>query len=205
MARITTGKHKLSRRERYDLFPRLNDLSQVSKRLRRITAPGEHPVYPRMTQYAIQFREKQKVKRLYGMTERQFRRFFREASKKQGETGLVLLQMLELRLDNFVFRAGMAKTRDQARQIVNHGHVLVNGKKVDIPSYILKVGDKVEVKESITKLAWYDEIRKINESYQPPAWISKESVAVASVGRMPDRGDLDPSLNVQYIVEFYSK
>ena len=205
MARITRGKHKLSRRERYDLYPRLNDQSQVSKRLERRSAPGEHPIYPRMSQYAIQFREKQKVKRLYGMLEKQFRRFFAKASKRKGETGLALLQLLELRLDNFVFRAGMAKTRDQARQIVNHGHVLVNGKKVSIPSYILKVGEKVEVKNSITDLSWYEEIKKINESYQPPAWVSKDGIATAIVGRMPEREDIDPSLNEQYIVEFYSK
>lgn len=205
MARITRGKHKLSRRERYDLYPRLNDQSQVSKRLERRSAPGEHPMFPRMSQYAIQFREKQKVKRLYGMLEKQFRRFFAKASKRKGETGLALLQLLELRLDNFVFRAGMAKTRDQARQIVNHGHVLVDGKKVSIPSYILKVGEKVEVKNSITDLSWYEEIKRINESYQPPAWVSKDGITTAIVGRMPEREDMDPSLNEQYIVEFYSK
>lgn len=205
MARIIRGKHKLSRRERYDLYPRLNDQSQVSKRLERRSAPGEHPMFPRMSQYAIQFREKQKVKRLYGMLEKQFRRFFAKASKRKGETGLALLQLLELRLDNFVFRAGMAKTRDQARQIVNHGHVLVDGKKVSIPSYILKVGEKVEVKNSITDLSWYEEIKRINESYQPPAWISKDGITTAIVGRMPEREDMDPSLNEQYIVEFYSK
>lgn len=205
MARITRGKHKLSRRERYDLYPRLNDQSQVSKRLERRSAPGEHPMFPRMSQYAIQFREKQKVKRLYGMLEKQFRRFFAKALKRKGETGLALLQLLELRLDNFVFRAGMAKTRDQARQIVNHGHVLVDGKKVSIPSYILKVGEKVEVKNSITDLSWYEEIKRINESYQPPAWVSKDGITTAIVGRMPEREDMDPSLNEQYIVEFYSK
>lgn len=205
MARIIRGKHKLSRRERYDLYPRLNDQSQVSKRLERRSAPGEHPMFPRMSQYAIQFREKQKVKRLYGMLEKQFRRFFAKASKRKGETGLALLQLLELRLDNFVFRAGMAKTRDQARQIVNHGHVLVDGKKVSIPSYILKVGEKVEVKNSITDLSWYEEIKRINESYQPPAWVSKDGITTAIVGRMPEREDMDPSLNEQYIVEFYSK
>lgn len=205
MARITKGKHKLARRERYDLFPRLGDQSQTSKRLARRTAPGEHPMFPRYTQYAIQFREKQKVKRIYGMLEKQFRRFFKEASKREGETGLALLQMLEMRLDSFLFAAGMAMTRNQARQLVGHGHVLVNGKKLSIPSYIVKVGDIVELKENISKLAWYDEIKRINESYQAPGWISKENTTKAKVGRKPDRDEIDPSINEQYIVEFYSK
>ncbi len=112
MARIRRGKNKLIRREKYDLFPRLGDQSQTNKRTARRTAPGEHPQFSRMTQYAIQFREKQKVKRMYGMLEKQFRRFYGLASKRQGETGLALLQLLEMRLDNVLFRAGMAKTRD---------------------------------------------------------------------------------------------
>lgn len=205
MARITKGKHKLSRRERYDLYPRLGDQSQTSKRLARRTAPGEHPMFPRYTQYAIQFREKQKVKRIYGMLEKQFRRFFKEASKRQGETGLALLQMLEMRLDSFMYASGMAMTRNQGRQVVAHGHVLVNGKKVTIPSFVLSVGDKVELKDSVSKLNWFEEIKKINETYQVPGWISKESVTQASVGRKPDREEMDPAINEQYIVEFYSK
>lgn len=205
MARITKGKHKLSRREKYDLFPRLGDQSQTSKRLERRTAPGEHPNFSRPSLYAIQFREKQKVKRLYGMLEKQFRRFFSEASKKQGQTGIALLKMLEMRMDNFVFRAGLAKTRDQARQLVAHGHVKLNGKRVNIPSVILKENDEVEVIEKITKQSWYQDIQKISETYQPPAWIVKNSPVKAKVGREPDREEIDPGLNEQYIVEFYSK
>ncbi|BDQ04938.1 MAG: 30S ribosomal protein S4 [Candidatus Dojkabacteria bacterium] len=205
MARITKGKYKLCRRERYDLFPRVGDQSQSSKRLKRRTPPGEHPIYPRMSQYAVQFREKQKVKRIYGMLERQFRRFFEMASKKEGETGLALLQLLELRLDNFLFRAGLAKTRDQARQLVNHGHVLVDGRKVDVPSYLLKVGQTVKLVDKICNLDWYEEIKRINESYVCPSWISRQSISEASVARIPSREDMDQSINVQYIVEFYSK
>lgn len=205
MARITKSKHKLARRERYDLFPRLGEQIQTSKRLARRTAPGEHSVYPRYTQYAIQFREKQKVKRIYGMLERQFRRFFKEAAKKRGETGLALLQMLEMRLDNVVFRSGMAITRDQARQLVNHGHVLVNGKKLSIPSYIVRIGDIIELKDKITNLLWYDEIKRINESYQVPGWITKENLNRAIIERKPIREEIDPGINEQYIVEFYSK
>lgn len=205
MARITKGKYKLSRRERFDLFPRLNEQSQTPKRLVRRTPPGEHKVYSPLSQYAIQFREKQKVKRLYGLMERQFRRFFKIASKSKGETGLVLLRLLELRLDNFIFKAGFAKTRDQARQLTNHGHVKVNGKKVNIPSYILKVGDVVTISDKITNLKWYDEIKQISEVYVPPSWIQKNSFDTATVVALPERDHVDPSINEKYIVEFYSK
>lgn len=205
MARIRSGKNKIIRRERYDVYPRLGDTSQTNKRTEKRTAPGEHPNFSRMTQYAIQFREKQKVKRMYGLLEKQFRRFYSIASRRQGETGLALLQLLEMRLDNVVYRAGMAKTRDQARQLVNHGHVLVNGKKVSIPSYITELGDKVELKEGISKLNWYEEIVKINDAYQAPGWISKEGLTKATVSRQPDREEMDLGINEQYIVEFYSK
>lgn len=205
MARITKGKTKLCRRERYDLYPRLNDQSQVSKRLRKTMAPGEHPIHSPLSQYGLQLREKQKVKRMYGLMERQFRRFFRMASKSKEQTGLALLRLLELRLDNFLFRAGMAKTRDQARQLVNHGHVRVNGKKVDIPSYILKIGDEVKLIEKITRLDWYDEIKKISEVYEAPSWIEKISFDVAVVRSLPERDHIDKLINEQYIVELYSK
>jgi small subunit ribosomal protein S4 len=205
MARIRKSKNKLVRRERYDLFPRLGDQSQTNKRLQRKTAPGQHPNFSRMTQYAIQFREKQKVKRSYGMLEKQFRRFFAIASKRQGETGLALLKLLEMRLDNVLFRAGMAKTRDQARQLVNHGHILVNGKKLSVPSYITKKGDKIELKAKISELPWYEEIKAINEAYQAPEWLSKSGLLNVEVVRSPQREEMDQSFNEQYIVEFYSK
>lgn len=205
MARITTSKTKLCRRERYDLFPRLGDQSQVSKRMQKRTAPGEHPMFPRQTQYAIQFREKQKVKRMYGLLEKQFRRFYALASRRQGETGLALLQLLEMRLDNVLFRAGLAKTRNQARQLVTHGHVLLNGKKMNVPSHIVKVGDKVELKTKIQDKNWYEELKKINETYVAPAWLDRVSANEASVTSTPVREDIDLSIKEQNIVEFYSK
>ncbi len=205
MARITKGKVKLCRRERYDLYPRMGDQSQINKRIAKRTAPGEHPMFPRQTLYATQFREKQKVKRMYGLLERQFRRFFAMADKQQGQTGTRLLQLLEMRLDNAVFRAGMAKTRDQARQMVNHGHVLVNGIKVDVPSAIVKTGDKVSLKEKITGQEWYDEIKKLNESYSVPTWMNKVSESEVEVTNVPAREDADMSIREQLIVEFYSK
>jgi small subunit ribosomal protein S4 len=205
MARITTSKTKLCRRERFDLFPRLGDQSQVSKRMLKRTAPGEHPMFPRQTQYAIQFREKQKVKRIYGLLEKQFRRFFEMASKRQGETGLALLQLLEMRLDNVLFRAGLAKTRNQARQLVTHGHVVLNGKKMSVPSHLVRVGDKVSLKTKIQDQNWYDEIKKINETYMAPTWLNKISINEVEVTNTPVREDIDLSLKEQYIVEFYSK
>ncbi|MFW5720095.1 MAG: 30S ribosomal protein S4, partial [Candidatus Dojkabacteria bacterium] len=199
------GKVKLCRRERYDLYPRIGDQSQINKRIAKRTAPGEHPMFPRQTLYATQFREKQKVKRMYGLLERQFRRFFAMADKQQGQTGTILLQLLEMRLDNAVYRAGMAKTRDQARQMVNHGHVLVNGIKVDVPSAIVKTGDKVNLKEKITGQEWYDEIKKLNESYSVPTWMNKVSESEVEVTNIPAREDADMSIREQLIVEFYSK
>jgi small subunit ribosomal protein S4 len=205
MARITTSKTKLCRRERYDVFPRLGDQSQTNKRLAKRTAPGEHGMFSRSTLYATQFREKQKVKRLYGLLEKQFRRFYQMASKKKESTGLVLLQLLEQRLDNVVFRAGMAKTRDQARQIVNHGHVKVDGIRVTIPSYIVKIGEKIELVDKISKAEWYEEIKRINDAYQAPTWLNKESLSQVSMTSIPVREDIDQGINEQLIVEFYSK
>jgi small subunit ribosomal protein S4 len=205
MARITTSKTKLCRRERYDLFPRLGDQSQINKRMQKRSAPGEHPMFSRQTPYAIQFREKQKVKRIYGLLEKQFRRFYGIASKRKGETGLALLQLLEMRLDNVLFRAGFAKNRIQARQFVNHAHVEVNGKTVDIPSYIVKVGDKVSLKSKIYDADWFEEIRRINETYIAPSWMNKINSNEVEITNVPVREDIDPGLNEQYIVEFYSK
>lgn len=205
MARITTSKTKLCRRERYDLFPRLGDQSQTSKRLEKRTAPGEHPMYSRPTLYSIQFREKQKVKRMYGLLEKQFRRFFALASKRQGETGLALLQLLEMRVDNVIFRAGLAKTREQARQLVNHNHVQVNGSKMSIPSYITKVGDKIMLKSNIFDAQWFAELKKINETYQVPTWMDKVGDNEVVITGLPARENIDPGINEQYIVEFYSR
>ena len=146
MARYTGPKRKLERRENATLFG-----SEAWKK--RPTPPGQHgnSRRSRPSAYAIQFREKQKVKRTYGLLEKQFKGIYLKAKKSTGNTGLRLLQLLELRLDNVVYRLGMAKTRMQARQIVNHGHVQVNGKKVDIPSFLCSVGDKITFKAAFEK------------------------------------------------------
>jgi small subunit ribosomal protein S4 len=142
---------------------------------------------------------------MYGLLERQFVRFYTIASKRQGETGLALLQLLEKRLDNVMYRSGFAKTRDQARQLVNHGHVKVNGKKLSIPSYIVEEGDKITLDAKIYDAEWFGELRKINETYQAPSWLSKVDATSVEVVGTPVREDIDPGINEQYIVEFYSK
>jgi small subunit ribosomal protein S4 len=205
MARISKNKTKLCRRERYDLFPRLGSQSQVNKRLMKRSAPGEHPMFPRQSLYANQRRETQKVKRMYGLLEKQFRRFYKLAEKNKETTGVALLQLLELRLDNVLFRAGFAKTRDQARQLVTHGHVKVNGSRLSIPSYIVEMNDTISLDDKISKLNWYEEITKINETYQAPTWINKETQGAAIVVSKPARDDIDLGINEQLIVEFYSK
>ncbi|MCX8034751.1 MAG: 30S ribosomal protein S4 [Candidatus Dojkabacteria bacterium] len=205
MSRYTGPKTKICRRERADVYPRIGELVQVPKRMKKRSAPGEHPIYPRLSQFGLQFREKQKVKRMYGMTEKQFKRFFEIAIKKEGNTGLIFLQLLEMRLDNVVFRAGLAKTRNQARQFVNHGHVLVNGKKVDIPSYIVKVGDEIELEPSITSSDWYTDWYNSISSYLPPSWIQKIDSHKVKVLRLPERQDIELTINEQNIVEYYSR
>lgn len=205
MARITKGKTKLCRRERYDLFPRIGDKSPTNKRLAKRTPPGEHFMFSRQSLYAVQLREKQKVKRMYGLLERQFRRFYSIASKSDGQTGLTLLQLLECRLDNVVYRSGMALTRDQARQMVNHGHVLVNGKKNNIPSHILKTGDVISLKDKISNQEWYKAFKKEIESYPLPNWIQFKKENSTEISQLPSREDIDLGIKEQLIVEFYSK
>ncbi len=198
--RYTGPKRKLERREKATLFG-------SDKWKKRGTLPGMHPVSrTRPSDYAIQFREKQKVKRMYLMTEKQFKRFFKMAKKATGNTGTRFLQLLEMRLDNVVYRLGFAKTRNQARQFVNHGHILVNGKKLDIPSYIVKVGDEIEVKSKLLKKPIFkqilDEIKL--DKREVPNWLQKARYS-GKVTSEPTRDHIDKSIKEQYIVELYSR
>lgn len=198
--RYTGPKRKLERRENATLFG-----SDAWKK--RPTLPGQHPVSrKRPSNYAIQFREKQKVKRMYLMTEKQFRRFFSEAKKSTGNTGTRFLQLLELRLDNIVYRMGFAKTRNQARQFVNHGQIMVNGEKLDIPSYIVKVSDEISLKPKFSKKPIFEQIRaEVKEQKRlVPEWLSvaKNSGKVVAV---PTRDQIDKSIKEQNIVELYSR
>lgn len=160
----------------------------------------------KQSEYGIQLNEKQKVKFIYGVLEKQFRKYYVMASKKAGITGQNLLQILESRLDNVVFRLGLANTRKEARQIVNHGHILVNGSKVDIPSYLVKPGDVVAVREKSKSSARMKEIVEANEKRIIPKWLSMDKNKLEGrVLQLSDREDIDYDVEEHLIVELYSK
>lgn len=160
----------------------------------------------KVSDYALQLKEKQKAKRIYGIMERQFRRYFKEAEKRTGVTGLALLQMLETRLDNVVYRLGFATSRSQARQLICHGHILVNGKKTDIPSCAAKPGDEVAVREESQKLAYFQAVAKTLEERPVPGWLQRENSSLkAKVLSPPSREDIGVPLQEQLIVEYYSR
>lgn len=199
MARYNGPKDRLSRREGFDLF------GKGSKLTRLTVPPGVHgPKGSRKgSQYTRQLREKQKVKRLYGLMERQFKRYIDQSLKKKGNTGEMLLNLLERRLDNVIYRLGFSPTRPAARQLVSHRHVLVDGLKVNIPSYQLSKGETV----SLTKTAMeIPTIKKLieNADVKVPSWLERR----AAIGRMigqPKRDDIKEPISEQDIVEFYSR
>ena len=158
------------------------------------------------SEYAIQLNEKQKAKFIYGVLEKPFRKYFEMANKKEGITGENLLSILESRLDNVIFRLGMADTRRQARQIVTHGHVLVNGKRVDIPSYLVSVGEVVSLNEKTATADWMKEIVERNSSRTVPSWISADKNTLSgTIAAVAKREDIDYEINETLIVELYSK
>ena len=160
----------------------------------------------KQSEYGIQLNEKQKVKFIYGVLEKQFRKYYVMAAKQAGITGQNLLQILESRLDNVVFRLGLANTRKEARQIVNHGHILVNGSKVDIPSYLVKPGDVVSVREKSKSSARMKEIVEANEKRIIPKWLSMDKNKLeGKVLQLSDREDIDYDVEEHLIVELYSK
>ncbi len=171
----------------------------------RQTHSGQHgAAKKKLSDYAIHLNEKQKIRLTYLVSEKQFVRYYKNASRKNGVTGTILLQMLESRLDNLLFRAGLAITRKQARQIVNHGHVLVNGRKVDVPSYLVKPQDVVTVR---TKSASF--VKSVAEMIDMPvsaAWLTVDKEAQKiTFDRIPEREELDPDFKEQLVVEYYSK
>lgn len=199
MAKYVGPKDRLSRREAFDIF-------SVGTKLTRLNVPpGVHgPKGVRgSSQYGKQLREKQKVKRLYGVLEKQFRRYVEEAFKSKGNTGEAILVSLEKRLDNVVYRLGFVPSRPSARQIVSHRHVLVNGKKVNIPSYNLKVGDTVSLDSKATNIP---EVKKAidQKDFKLPSWLEKKAL-VGKVNANPKREDIVESISEQDIVEFYSR
>lgn len=199
MGRDRESKHKRSRREGRDLFGTGGE--SLARRLNR--PPGMHIERPRrQSDYAKQLREKQMVKRMYGLRERQFRRMYRMAERSRGQTGQMLLALLERRLDNVVYRLGFARTRPQARQFVSHGHVLVDGRRVNIPSYLVQPGQMVSIDTSIRDVP---DVQDLAE-YHPevPGWLERMDGA-GQVLRVPDRQEIDPDIEEQLIVEFYSR
>ncbi len=214
MARTIGPVCKLCRREGEKLFLKgARCLSPKCAFERRGYAPGQHGKTgqfkrgrSRATDYLLQLREKQKARRIYGVLERQFRRYFRIALRSKGLTGLMLLQMLESRVDNVVFRLGLATSRAQARQLVQHGHIAVNGLRLDAPSHLLKPGDEVSVHPTSRKLAYFKTIATDLSDYRAPRWLSLDAPQLS--GRMlaqPGREDIDVRLNEQLIVEYYSR
>jgi small subunit ribosomal protein S4 len=175
---------------------------------RRAYAPGEHGKSRRVkeTDYGTQLREKQKARRMYGVLERQFRNYFEKASRAKGVTGEVLLQMLERRLDNVVFRMGFANNRAQARQLVRHRHFSVNGRKVDVPSFLLRVGDTVRVRDKSRKLTVIQGSLEARKGQSSPEWLETNAETMSGrVLSIPARDSITSPINEQLIVELYSK
>jgi small subunit ribosomal protein S4 len=208
MARYTESVCRLCRREGAKLF--LKGTRCYTKKCsfeRRPTPPGQHGVRRRkMGEFGIQLREKQKVRRVYGVLERQFRNYFNEAETHVGVTGEALLQSLETRLDNVVFRLGFASSRAQARQLVTHGHFAVNGVPTNVASYKMKPGDRVEVRESRRGREAFKVIKETIKSHTAPDWLSLDAAKLAgSVASMPRRDQMPLDLSEQLVVEYYSR
>jgi len=208
MARYTDAVCRLCRREGLKLF--LKGGRCYTKKCsfeRRPTPPGQHGVRRRKVgDYGLQLREKQKVRRVYGVLEKQFRNYFIEATRQSGVTGEALLRSLELRLDNVVFRLGYAPSRAAARQMVAHGHFAVNGVPTNIPSYRLKIGDRVEVRESHKERELFKTVKETLRSHQAPEWLSLDAAKMAgSVLALPRRDQMPPEFNEQLVVEYYSR
>jgi len=209
MARRTTASCRLCRRESEKLFLKGERCtSEKCAFLKREYAPGQHGQMRRRkkSDYAIQMREKQKAKRIYGVLEKQFENYFKKAERAKGATGEVLLQFLERRLDNLIYRACYAKSRSASRQLVGHGFVKVNGRKVNIPSFLIKAGDEVEMKGNDAQIKEIKETVKILEDRGIPEWIetSPGNLAV-KIKRLPTKKDTGLKIEENLIVELYSK
>ncbi|MGI8870055.1 MAG: 30S ribosomal protein S4 [Mycobacteriales bacterium] len=208
MARYTGPSCKLCRREKTKLFLKGSKCDGPKCPIEiRPYPPGEHGRgRTKESEYLLQLREKQKARRMYGVLEKQFRGYYDEANQRTGKTGEVMLQILESRLDNVVFRAGFAKSRDMARQIVRHGHILVNGKKVDIPSYRVSETDIVEVKVGSHEMTPFVVARAEAGGRTVPAWLEVISSQMKIlIHSLPARQVIDTQVQEQLIVEYYSK
>ena len=208
MARYTDSVCRLCRREGLKLFLKgercYTDKCAIE---RRNYPPGEHgQARPKFSEYSVQLREKQKLRRMYGVLEGQFRRYFEMADRARGVTGETLLQLLERRLDNIVYRIGFATSRAEARQLVRHGHFRVNGRKVNVPSYLVRAGDAVAVRERSHKVARIQESLELAQRRGVPDWLEVSPEAFAGrVKALPVRSDLTMPINEKLVVELYSK
>jgi small subunit ribosomal protein S4 len=208
MARYTGADCKRCRREKMKLFLKGAKCDSPKCPIEiRPYPPGEHGRNrPKESEFLLQVREKQKARRVYGVLERQFHNYYEEATRKRGKTGEVLLQILESRLDNVVYRAGFAKSRDMARQLVGHGHILINGRKVDIPSYRVGENDIIEVRPKSHELTPFVVARAESGERPAPAWLEviPDKMRIL-VHALPARAQIDTQVQEQLIVEFYSK
>jgi small subunit ribosomal protein S4 len=206
MARYLGPKLKLSRREGTDLFLK-SGVRAIESKCKIDTAPGQHGARRgRLSDYGVQLREKQKVRRMYGVLEKQFRNYYKEAARLKGNTGENLLQLLEQRLDNVVYRIGFASTRAEARQLVSHKAILVNGKVVNVPSFNVSADDVVSVREKAKKQARIVDALELADQREKPTWIEVDNKKMeGTFKRVPERTDLSADINEQLIVELYSK
>ncbi|HEY1992499.1 MAG TPA: 30S ribosomal protein S4 [Gammaproteobacteria bacterium] len=206
MARYLGPKCKLSRREGTDLFLK-SSVRPLESKCRIESAPGQHGAKRgRLSDYGIQLREKQKLRRMYGVLERQFRRYYKEAARRTGATGQTLLQILECRLDNVVYRMGFAVTRAEARQLVSHKAIEVNGKIVNIPSYQVKAEDVISVREAAKSQLRIQSALQVAKQVGLPEWVEvDESKMTGKFKSVPERTDFLPDINENLVVELYSK
>lgn len=207
MARYTGPRCRLSRREGMDLML-TSRTRPLDSKCKLDAPPGQHGTrrQRRMSDYALQLREKQKLRRIYGVLERQFHNYYREAARRKGATGENLLRLLECRLDNVVYRMGFGSTRAESRQLVNHKSILVNGRCVNVPSYQVNLSDVVSIQEKARKQQRVQDSLTLTEQYGFPGWVEVDTEKMEGVLKaMPDREDLPPDINEQLVVELYSK
>ncbi len=206
MARYLGPKCKLSRREGTDLFLK-SSVRPLESKCKLETPPGQHGAKRnRLSDYGIQLREKQKLRRMYGVLERQFRRYYKEAARRTGATGQTLLQILECRLDNVVYRMGFATTRAEARQLVSHKAIEVNGKGVNIPSYQVKADDVISVREVSKKQLRIQASLQLAKQVGFPEWVEvDEEKMTGKFKTVPERTEFLPDINENLVVELYSK
>jgi small subunit ribosomal protein S4 len=207
MGRYTGPKYKLSRREKQDLFGSPKSLMGKSPLEKKNYPPGEHGQSRRqkVSEYGFQLREKQKIKRIYGLYEKQFRNLFEKANRQKGITGDNLIKLLERRLDNVVYRLGLAPTRVGARQLVSHRHVLVNDKSVNIPSYVVSAGDVIRIREKSKKMdVIHNSLKRVRDNQFPWLTIDKATLSGTFV-QVPERSEIPLNANEQLVVELYSK